>query len=334
MATRLDVYGSQPWYREHLLPVYEALPAERRGDFLETTTLRPGRPVLIASYADVGRARRARRRYVYMEHGAGQSYAGDRSWRDHPAYAGGKGREGASMILAPNVQSATRWRDAYPAIPVHVIGATRLLPPPTSRDPLLAVSFHWSGTIPESKSALAHYRSALPEIARQLPVIGHGHPRIAGTLESVFRKAGIEYVPSLQDVARRATVYAVDNSSTLWELGLSRPVIALDAPWYRRDVSHGLRFWSDVPGISVQSPEALVHEARKLLQREPDEWLARRLSVTHRVLPYLDGAERAARLLSDWLMTQDRGRSDGERRDVTKRTPESIRVGDAPLRAF
>jgi hypothetical protein len=320
-VTLLDALGTEPQYRRHVLPAWLAV--QERGVFwtpdeasAEAVRRRhPGedvraltggnlpRPVLVGSYRDHAIARRRRAPAVaYMEHGTGQSYGGDRRMATHPAYAGGGGHEGVGLFLAPNVSAALRWSARYPAVPVHVIGATRVLPPPEPRGaPLLVVSFHWQGAIPELRGALAHYRSRLRGLSSALPVAGHAHPRFAKVAERVFRSAGIPFIQDLEEVAERATVYAVDNSSTLWELGLTRPVVALNAPWYRRDVDHGLRFWSHA-GLQVDDPDALVVEAGRLLDGVSELEGVRRVALCRDVIPHLDGARRAGTLLSTWLL--------------------------------
>lgn len=317
----LDALASWAHYADHLLPAWLAAGAggtfwcvgagilehvQERAPGVDAQLLGRGsalrRPVLIASGRDHAIARRRGARAVaLMEHGAGQSYAGDPRSARHGAYAGGDGRDGAGLILAPNAHAARRWAARYPAVPVHVVGATRILTPPEDPgSPLLALSFHWSGAIPEMRSALQHYRPALREIGAALPVIGHGHPRAAALLERVFEDAGIPWVGDLETVARRATVYAVDNSSTLWEMGLHRPTIALNAPWYRRRVDHGLRFWSHA-GLSAEDPAGLIETAGRLLQggETQDELWARTMTCAD-VWPHLDGAERAGRILAGW----------------------------------
>lgn len=331
----IDVVATERHYAAHARPVWEALPDELRGDFLETRRIeRNGRPALVTSWSDVNVARRAGRTIVRMEHGVGQSYGGDKRWASHPAYPGGRGHDDVALFLAPNVQAAKRWRDAYPATPVHVIGATRLLPGPRwEGEPTLAIAWHWSAALPELTSALRHYRSGLAELARYVRVIGHGHPR-SQSLPAIFRKAGIEYVPDLQDVARRATLFATDNSSTLYELALTRPVIALDAPWYRRDVRHGLRFGDALPGPEARDVEELIAIATRLAAHgETEDERYRRRDVVHDVIPYLDGASRAARLLSAWILS-DRGRSGADGGDVPTSISDATRVAGTPLRAF
>lgn len=314
-----DLLASEPQYAHHLAPVWEATPWDQRGTFWTTTELmgrylselgvvgwellgaRIHRPVVTAGIMDYARARRAKApAQAYMEHGCGQSYGGDPKLGHHPAYAGGGGRGECQLILAPNAQAAARWAMAYPDASVHVVGATRLLNPPEEpRVPLLVVSFHWDGPIPEARSARAHYRSRLRELATELPLAGHGHPRAAASVRSTFRSAGVEWIQDIKDVAKRATVYAVDNSSTLWEMGRTRPTIALNAPWYRRDVEHGLRFWSHA-GVMVDDMDELMEVAHGLLAGEQEEAREQREARVAEVIPYLDGAQRASRLLTEW----------------------------------
>lgn len=311
--------AGEPQFAAHMAPVYEALPAEHRGDWLTAAPamlptlrhmgyqphmLRAGAgPLLVASVSDLNRARRTKcMRVAYMEHGVGQSYAGDPRTANHGSYAGGPGREHCALIMAPNELAAERWRAAYPQVPVHVIGATHKLPAPLTSEPLLCVSFHWNGGMPEMRNAFTHYHHSLAELARELPVIGHGHPRMAGALKTRYAKAGIRWVPRLQDVARAATVYAVDNSSTLYELARTRPVIAMNAPEWRRDVHHGLRFWSHVPGPMVDDGEGLLETARRLLyEGESEAERLHRERVLADVFPPLDGAVEASTLLVRWL---------------------------------
>lgn len=309
--------AAEPQYVHHLGPVWAALGGEAGcwyvheaagrawtalGAQAQRWTGRVAGPVVVAASQDVARARRAGARIALMEHGVGQSYAGDPRLARHPSYAGGDGADRVSLILAPNEHSAARWRSRYPTVAVRVIGATRVLTPPEDpRVPLLAVSFHWPGSIPEQRTTLPWYAPHLASLAARLPVIGHSHPRYESACRRAFDRAGIEYVADLGEVARRATVYAVDNSSTLWEMALHRPVIALNAPWYRRAVHHGLRFWSHVPGPQADDGAALeAHAARLLAGGETPAEYQHRAEVVAGVLTRLDGAREGARLISAW----------------------------------
>lgn len=317
---RLDVLVNEPQFADHIAPVWEALPREHRGwwlvvnrtmaAYVETLGYRAAyldrggdRPVLVASISDLNKSRQAGRDAVaYMEHGVGQSYGGDPRTAHHPSYAGGRGRDHCALIMAPNAMAAARWSAAYPSIPVHVIGATRVLPPPRATEPLLVVSFHWNGAMPEMRNAFTHYHRHLARLAKELPVLGHAHPRMRGALRARYRAAGIRHEWDLCRVAERATVYAVDNSSTLYELGRTRPVIAMNQPAYRRHVEHGLRFWSHVPGPQVEDGDQLLATAKRLLyDGETTQEAAQRASVMADVFPRLDGAQQASRILTRWL---------------------------------
>ena len=198
-----------------------------------------------------------------MQHGAGQSYGGDIRTARHPCYPGGDDNDDVGLFLVPNEHAANRWRERYPSASVEVVGCPRLDALPRERacmngghavekaSPVVAVSFHWNyHGIPEMRSAFDYYRDAVVELSREVKVIGHGHPK-RKDLAGFYRDNGIEYVPDFDDVLRRADVYACDNSSTLYEFASTgRPVVVLNAPWYRLEANHGLRFW-DASGVGV-----------------------------------------------------------------------------------
>jgi hypothetical protein len=78
-------------------------------------------------------------------------------------------------------------------------------------------------------------------------------------MEDSFSRAGIETLREFSDVISWADVYAVDNSSTLFEAAaLGLDVILLDAPWYS-DFPGSLRFdqHKDI-GPIVKQPHDLV----------------------------------------------------------------------------
>jgi hypothetical protein len=84
-----------------------------------------------------------------------------------------------------------------------------------------------------------------------------GHPRDGGAYHRA-RHARIEWI-EVGAMYQRADLLIADNTSLMYEMAhLGRSVIALNAPWFRRDVEHGLRFWSHVPGIQMESPADLM----------------------------------------------------------------------------
>lgn len=243
---------------------------------------------LVASYADAQRVAPAP--VILLEHGAGQSYHGDEKARRSGSYPGGEGLEHVVLFLCPNESVAQRWRFTYPWTPALVVGCPKLdrfhlqeqdeqhddedqdhqagvgHGPTRTRGATVAVSFHWPNSLcPESQWALPHYRPVLHHLAATVratggQVIGHGHPRAWRQLRREWAHHGIEPVEHLTDVFARADLLAVDNSSAGPEFAsLGRPVVWLSAPWYRRDVDHGARFWDWTRGVPhVEHPDDLA----------------------------------------------------------------------------
>jgi hypothetical protein len=279
------ILATFPHYADHLAPVAALLPPD-----LDVT--------LVAGHTDVVRASG---KVVLMQHGAGQSYS-----TDHRNYAGGKGNGSVGLFLTPNEHSADRWRRAYPLTPVATVGCPKLdsLPTrsPTRPYPVVALSFHFDLPLfPETRSALAWYLPALRELAERYTVIGTGHPR-RRDLARIYGKHGIEYVPDFAEVCRRADVLAFDNTSAGFEFAATgRPVVVMDAPWYRSEARHGLRFWeaADV-GVRVSVPSALAPAIDRALELKTDD-VARREEALDVVYAYRTGAaQRAADAIMEW----------------------------------
>lgn len=252
---------------------------------------------VVASETDRQRARPAR--VIRFEHGVGISY-GSR----HAAYAGGGGQLNVIAFACPNRYAREPWRRAYPDLPCPVVGVPRLdewirKSHQTRGDPpTVAISFHWYCEVsPECRTAFPHYKSALPPLAarRDVEVVAHAHPSAQEKLRPYFEKLGVEFLPRFDEVLQRADLYVVDNSSTLYEFAATgRPVVSLNAPWYRRDVHHGLRFWehADV-GVQVDEPEHLNVAIDHALE-DPPEQRALREAAVRDVFPLLGRASSAA----------------------------------------
>lgn len=318
----LTFYASEPHYLDHLVPIYAALESDERGLFhigarlgshsrhrgIPPTSIRIGRPrqpvglIVVASYRDLRQF--SGHPCILVEHGSGQSY-GDR----HPSYSGGRDRHNVVLFVVPNEAAALRNRAVYPDTPYVVAGSPRLDRWIGTRTPgrrqdgpaaTVAVSFHWDyqhGS-PEGRWAFPHFAPALGNL-RDGPwhLIGHGHPRAWRTLRRYYDQLGIEPVEDFEKVLERADLYACDNSSTLFEFAATdRPVVVMNAPWYRREVEHGLRFWScaDV-GLQVDEPGDLVATVARALT-DPSEAAHSRQRVVMQTYPVLNGrsSERAA----------------------------------------
>lgn len=90
--------------------------------------------------------------------------------------------------------------------------------------------------------------------------MGHGHPQMIEELIPHYKELGFEIVKNFHEVLTRADLYICDHMSTLYEFAsTNRPVVVLNAPWYRRNVEHGLRYWehADV-GVNCNEPEELI----------------------------------------------------------------------------
>lgn len=324
----IDLIASQPHYVEHMAPVWSSLPEQVRGvAFVGPRVHRTakrlglpstsrwsgsdgrGNPVMVASSRDLHFA--GRRPAIYMEHGAGQTYL-----PGHRAFAGGPGRDHVGLFLCPSERVADINRRAYPDSVVEVIGCPMLdrwhgLQHPRAEPPTVAISFHWnSQVVPETRTAFPHYRPALRSLstAMGLKVIGHAHPRIFDRLARAFRAESIEVVRHFGEVLDRADLYVCDNSSSLFMFASTgRPVVTLNAPWYRRDVEHGLRFWdaADV-GYQVDEPDQLLDTIHRALVDGPEQ-AQRREELCAAIYAHRDGTATAAAVsaIEAWLESRE-----------------------------
>lgn len=337
--TVIDALAGERQFVDHLVPVWDALPAVLRGRFLvephladharslgieATIQERPpripaypaprfeGPPALVASYGDVKVGRRlGYGPFAFIEHGAGQTYDGDhrRAGRSG-SYAGGGDRDDNLLVMVPNAHAAAAWRASYPEASVEIVGSPRLDRLPAREPgpgPVVAISFHWdaSAVSPEAGTALGEYIPILPALAQRFTVIGHGHPKgdWPKVMERQYRRAGIEWVPDFADVCRRADVYVCDNSSTLFEFAATgRPVVVINSKHYRRDVDHGLRFWEAATvGVQVDDPADLHTAIEQALADPPAQQQAREAALSLVYAHRERGARRAADALGAWL---------------------------------
>jgi len=263
-------------------------------------------PLVVASATDAAMAANLGRPVVYCEHGAGQTYGGS-----HPSYAGGRGRRGVVLFLCPNEAVAERNREAYPKVRVAIVGCPKLdrwhkaPAKPQQSPPVLAVAFHWDCRVcPETRWAFPYYREGLSSLLSIGPVLGHGHPRIWSRLRHLYPSLGIEPVEDFEDVLERADLYMCDNSSTLFEFAsVGRPVVVLNAPWYRRHIEHGLRFWEAATvGVQVDHPAELRDAVMQALEDPPEQQAARQAAVRI-AYTYTDGqaSKRAAQEILELL---------------------------------
>lgn len=283
----VDASAAESHFLAHLAPIWRALEKDERGTLylpndhkvqrladelgLDYT---PGFGIpsastairLVAAWSDLRRVRTHGRPIVFAEHGAGFTF-GTR----HESYAGGRGRETVSLFLCPNEQVKEVNKTHYPAIPAEVVGCPKL-DDLEARSPVgrtVCVAFHWPGrACPETNWAFPEYRNVLRDLARNADceVIGHGHPRVWPRLESLYRRLGIEPVQSFDEALNRCDIYVNDSSSTIYEAAAAgRGVVVMNSRFYRRDVSHGLRFWDHIPGPQVDSAPRLAPTVKLML---------------------------------------------------------------------
>lgn len=236
---------------------------------------------LVAGFSDLRRLG-PHRRAVFVEHGAGQTYQGVQAGFA-PYYSGGPQRGRVDVFLCPNATVAKANAQAYPDAQCLVVGSPHLERLAAYRAQAyhaprteIVVTFHFEAAVevaPEARSAWPHYRGAIPTLERQtgFTLLGHGHPRAWRQLAQFWGGAGVEPCQHQDEAMSRARLLVADNTSALFEAAaLGIPVVVLNAPWYRRDVEHGLRFWeyADV-GLQVNHPDDLLAAISQTLRLDP-----------------------------------------------------------------
>lgn len=320
----LDAFASFSHYWDHLLPIWRELPAHHRGmvgSLASSSWAKPftkpyrysreDAPIMVAGMVDT--LKFPTRPLVYVEHGAGQTYPGDVRSATHGSYSGGDGLERVELFICPSWTVAARWRARYPAARVAVVGCPKLdglrRNPAAGGAPVVAVAFHWDcPLIPETRSALKHHHPALAPLRDTLAaagaqLVGHAHPRGERGQRGVWGRLGVPYWRDARQVLRYADVLVCDNSSLMYEFAaLGKPVVALNAPWYRRDVNHGMRFWTAIPGWQVDNPADLEERVLSSLER-PEELADLRSRVVNEVYAHNDtsASARAAHAVESWL---------------------------------
>jgi hypothetical protein len=323
----IDAYSSLSHYSAHLRPIWAEL--ERlgiAGDYFTAKATdgglpmtgeaqsRKDRPVMVASYTDAQHWRS--RAVIYVEHGAGQTYGGSDARDDRNAslsgsYSGGVGLGNVSLFICPSQTVADRWTARYPTAQTAAVGCPKLdrFHLMERIDPgiwTVAIAFHWDlGLCPETRWAVPHYGTRLQDLRRVVEglggrLIGHGHPRDTRAFGELYGRHSIEYWASSDRVLSEAHCLIVDNSSLGYEFAsLGRPTIWMNAPWYRKDVHHGLRFWDLIPGPQVDDMDQLLTEIT--VRREQPDHVAARDRVMPQVYAYTDGKAslRAAEAIRD-----------------------------------
>jgi len=286
-------------YARHILPVWDALPESVRCDDPKEADY-----TIVASWADADRL--PSRALVMLEHGAGQTYGGDRSSMRR-GFAGATGLGHVALFVTPNRQVAEAWKATYRKAKVAVVGCPALdrwlLDPVEPTPGLVAVTFHWDADLvcSEASSAWFHYRAAMSEFVDSVragggDVVGHEHPKWEGRLLDEWAALGVRTV-SYDEVMSEASLLAADNTSMLPEFAATgRPVVFLNSPKYRRRVWHGGRFWDWPNGQVVVNQPGGLGPAVAYALSDPLDVRAAREAMVAKVYAYRDGgsARRAA----------------------------------------
>lgn len=279
MIYTLSTFAS---YDVHLAPIVEALrdvgvevqtfathEQSLFGEFRRPAQLPKDGLWLVAGSVDA--LKMQDRRFIYIEHGAGQTYGADDRGVNHVSYSNGTIPGNVCMFLCPNLYVAARRRINHPSVPAVLVGSPRLdqfhayatgWHEGVERD-VVAFAWHWDcGVVPETRTAWHHYREGLISTVLKLRRRGYravctAHPRIAQRVRYHAVRMGMEWWDS-EDVLTRAAVLCWDNTSLGYEFAsLGRPTVIMNSPDYRRDVHHGLRFWECLPGVEVDGPEEI-----------------------------------------------------------------------------
>lgn len=295
----IDVVASEPHFLDHIAPIALALgdqlgtvytgsrPNTKRVDDRWGLTVQAGyphtgrEPCLVANVHDLTQVASGRPA-IFVEHGAGQTYTdgGNLLVEQHPSYAGGDNRHAVRLFLAINETTAAKDRARYPDARVEVVGSPwvdhlaevrrdRYYGGLAQQLPIVAFCWHYDlAIVPETRSARSYWWETMRELHAdgEYLVAGSGHPRAYRDerLAERYQALGIPSWADLAQVVAHADVLCFDNTSAGFEaMAAGVPVVALNAPWYRKDVHHGLRFW-EVPDLRVDDPDRLRGALRYL----------------------------------------------------------------------
>ncbi|MFP4687972.1 MAG: hypothetical protein ACLFN5_07700 [bacterium] len=326
---QIDAFVWQPHYAQHLTPLWQELPAANRGKYYVSTHMHnmngcglPPEVVCVENPYELCEQLEVRPRLLIipddrdcmiyflerplarLSHGVGQSYIDEKKVPGN--------RKNVIVDLLPGSASREIFEEKHPETTKIVAGSPKMdrwagFKKERDHPPTVGISFHFNHkAVPETRGTFPHYKSILPELAanNEWKLLGHGHPRFIDELIPFYEELGIDWTRDFKEILRRADLYVCDSPSTLYEFAFTdRPVVVLNAPWFRRDVEHGLRFWkyADV-GIQCDGPEELSLAIRKALRDDLPQPRLRKQAVNE-VYNVTDGTagETMARRLVDFV---------------------------------
>ena len=318
---KLDFYASQPHYLDHMKPIWDNLNSKFKGKFIITENIEEYAKLLKLNYcieeprevitlvSSYGDYKNTKKEVIFMEHGIGFTFS-----NNHPSYAGGKGKDRVVLFLNQHTITQIKNQKAYPLSKQEIIGVPKtdqyinLIPVPKDK-PTICLSFHWNCKVsPETTSAFSHYASVIPKLNKnkEFNLVFHGHPHDNKKWEKYCTKNNIKRIKTFDEVIKTADVYVADATSTSYEFAVTgKPVIILNAPWYRKNIHHGIRFWDYIPGPQVDDPKRLELMMLRAV-RNPRQWDYIREPVIDKLYPYFgESAKRAATVIENFLINQE-----------------------------
>ncbi len=280
----VDIVGRREHYFEHLLPVWRALPDGVRGDVMvppvrwrsrvlerigaplpkcrldgrQVLTHTLAKHVLLASAEDYKREGLGRR-LAYLNHGVGQAWRDKRGWVPRGA---AMPKPGVSLFLVPGAFAERVTREVHPDARVVNVGVPKLdafAGRAWESGDIIVFSTHWNmANPPEAMGVLGEFERGISAL-RGYRVMLHAHPKDDVPARAMAARLGVPFIESFAEVLERASVYATDSSSTLFEFAaVGKPVVVLNGRAYRRDHEHGLRFWEAASvGVNVDDERDL-----------------------------------------------------------------------------
>lgn len=338
MINKVDFFVWARHYHDHAAPIWNKLPDNIKGNYHISThlhnisdynlsefineniiihssidtaikELRRKKGVLVVFGLDKKMFSAINRPFILVSHGVGQTIEEDNKYIPY--------HKKCLLYILPNKIVENVYKRNYPHVKTAVVGCPKLdywhthPGEPKAEKPVVAISFHFENSVaPEMRSAWPYFKPALKNLALQKKwrVLGHGHPGIIDELTPYYQKLGIEVVRDFTEVMKRANLYICDNSSTLYEFAsTNRPVVVLNAPWYRRDIERGIRFWehADV-GVNCDNPDDLLAKIEEALIDPPEQKRLREKAVKA-VYAVTDGtaSQRAVKAIIDFLASEE-----------------------------
>lgn len=291
---KIDFYSSYPHYLDHMVNIWLNLPMKYRGTYyisknciekakeygIEYVVGVPNENIcLVSSYLDYLQTKGD---VVYMEHGIGHTYS-----NDNPSYAGGKGKDRVILFLNQHHLTQEKNLKTYPNVKGVIVGTPKMdnVKEVEFKGKVVCFSFHWDCKIvPETRSSFEYYRKIIRELNKnkEFKLVMHGHPRENW---SVAKSLGIEFIQDIKEVFERVDVYVCDNSSSMYEfMCTGKPIILLNAPFYRKNIHHGIRFWTHIGGIQVDNIKDLLPSIQRTLSN-PNEYKTIRDEIVSELYP-------------------------------------------------